>query len=65
MDSVGNGYVITLPNANIKSHTTPGGSKGQSLVAKVMFTALRDVNNVDATLRQAVFIDRVGAAVTP
>lgn len=63
IDSSGNGYVITLPNANIKSHTAPQGSKDADLVAKVVFTALRDASNADTTLRQLVFVDRVGVAV--
>lgn len=65
IDASGNGYVVTLPNANIKSHTIPSGSKDADLVAKVTFTALRDASNADAALRQLIFIDRVGAAVTP
>lgn len=65
VDGSGNGYIISLPNMNIKSFDAPAGGENQDLMAKVMFEGLRDAANADPTLRQLVFIDRVGVAVTP
>lgn len=65
VDSSGNGYVITLPHMTIKSFDAPAGGENQDLMAKVVFEGLRDASNADPTLRQLIFIDRVGAAVAP
>jgi Phage tail tube protein len=65
VDSSGNGYVITLPYMTIKSFDAPAGGENQDLMAKVVFEGLRDASNADPTLRQLIFIDRVGAAVAP
>lgn len=65
VDSSGNGYVITLPNVTIKSYDAPAGGENQDLMAKVVFEGLRDAANADSTLRQLIFIDRVGVAVAP
>lgn len=63
LDPLGNGYFITLPKANISSVKTNMSAKDQDMMLDVTFTAVRDVANADSTLRQVVFIDRVGAAV--
>jgi len=63
VDGYGNGYVFTIPVANISTHKLVAGGKDQDLMASVSFTALRDASNADPTLRQLVFIDRVGVAV--
>lgn len=65
LDSSGNGYIVTLPYANIKSYDAPAGGENQDLMAKITFEALRDAANADSTLRQLIFIDRVGVAVAP
>lgn len=64
IDPVGNGYFFTLPRANISTVKTNMGAKDQDMMLDVTFTCVRDAGNADATLRQVVFIDRVGAAVS-
>jgi hypothetical protein len=64
-DDAGNGYVIIIPKANFSKMTTSAGGKDQDMMLSIEFTALRDVANADTTLRQLVFIDRVGAPVVP
>lgn len=63
VDGAGNGYVFTLPTANISSYKVTAGSKDQDLMASVEFTALRDASNAVPALQKAVFIDRFGVAV--
>lgn len=63
VDGSGNGYVVSIPVANISSHKIVAGGKDQDLMASVSFTALRDAANADSSLRQLIFIDRVGVAV--
>ena len=63
LDNAGNGYVITVPKANISNLTTQAGGKDQDMILSIEFTGLRDNTNADSTLRQVIFIDRVGAAV--
>lgn len=60
---VGNGYVFTLPRANISSIKTNMAAKDQDMMLDATFTCVRDAANADATLRQVLFIDRVGVAV--
>ncbi len=63
-DVEGNGYVFTLPNANISSYTLNAGGKDQDLMASISLTGLLDIKNPDATQRGIVMIiDRIGAAV--
>lgn len=64
-DGVGNGYVFTLPSANISSYKVNAGGKDTDMLVTVELTALRDASNSDSTLRQVLFIDRIGAAVVP
>lgn len=63
LDTAGNGYVFTLPAINISSWKVTAGSKDQDMMVDLQFIGLRDASNADATLRKAMFIDRVGAAV--
>lgn len=63
MDDDGNGYVFTLPKANISSVTTSAGAKDQDMMLSLEFAGLRDLANTDPTLRQVIFIDRVGTSV--
>ncbi len=64
-DAQNNGYVFTLPSANISSYKVNAGGKDSDMLVTVEMTALRDAGNADANLRQVLFIDRVGAAVVP
>lgn len=64
-DAAGNGYVFTLPTANLTDYTVNAGGQNTDLLVTVSFTALRDSGNATASLRQVVFIDRMGAAVAP
>lgn len=60
-DAEGNGYIITLPAANVSTYSTNGsGGSDSDLMASISLTALRDAANPDATLRRVIFIDRVG-----
>jgi Phage tail tube protein len=63
VDSSGNGYVFTLPKANMSSHKVAAGSKDQDLMIDIQFTALKDSANAVAALQKVIFIDRVGVAV--
>ena len=62
VDIAGNGYIFTLPVVNFSSLKTNASGKDQDQMLSVEFTGLRDASNADATLRKAVFIDRVGVA---
>lgn len=64
LDDAGNGYIITIPKANLSSLKTQAGGKDQDMILSIEFTGLRDNANADAALRQLMFIDRVGAAVS-
>lgn len=64
-DTLGNGYMVTLPVANISSYSVSAGGKDQDLMASISVTGLLDLANADPTLRKVVFIDRVGAALVP
>lgn len=64
LDDAGNGYIITIPKANLSSLKTQAGGKDQDMVLSIEFTGLRDNANADSTLRQLMFIDRVGVAVS-
>jgi hypothetical protein len=65
LDDAGNGYIITIPKANLSSLSTSAGGKDQDMMLSIEITGLRDLGNADPALRQLMFIDRVGAAVTP
>lgn len=64
-DTQGNGYIFTLPQANISSYSLSAGGKDQDLMASISVTGLLDLGNADAALRKVIFIDRVGAALVP
>jgi hypothetical protein len=64
-DTSGNGYVFTLPTANISSYKVNAGGKDSDMLVTIELSGLRDAGNSDATLRQVLFIDRIGAAVVP
>lgn len=61
-DVEGNGYVFTLPSANVSSYTVNAGGKDAELMASISVTALLDMSNADTSLRGKVLhIDRIGA----
>lgn len=61
-DVDGNGYVFTLPRANVTSYTCNGSAKDQDLLAQISLTGLMDMANTDPALRgKVLFIDRIGA----
>ena len=61
-DAEGNGYIFTLPAANVSSYTVnASGGSDSDLMASISLTALRDAANPVPALRKVVFIDRVGA----
>jgi hypothetical protein len=64
-DMLGNGYIFTLPKANISSYTLNAGSKDADLMASISVTGLLDLGNADPLLRRVLLIDRVGAALVP
>jgi hypothetical protein len=63
LDNAGNGYVFTIPKANISSMAINAGGKDQDLMLSIEFTGLRDLANADTSLRQVIFVDRVGVAI--
>jgi hypothetical protein len=64
IDGAGNGYIFTIPVANIKSWKTNSSAKDQDMMVDVEFVGLRDASNAVAALQKAVFVDRVGIATT-
>ena len=61
-DAEGNGYIFTLPAANVSSYTVnASGGSDSDLMASISLTALRDAANTVPALRKVLFIDRVGA----
>lgn len=62
-DSSGNGYIVTLPAVNIESWKSNAGGKDQDQMVSLSLYALSDNSNADATLRKAIFVDRIGSAV--
>jgi hypothetical protein len=64
LDTAGNGYVFTVPVANVSSWKVTAGSKDQDLMAEINFIGLRDAPNAIPALQKAIFIDRVGTATT-
>lgn len=64
-DSLGNGYVFSLPRVMLTKATVTAGSKNSDLMATFEYTAYKDVANAVPALRGTLFIDRVGAAVAP
>lgn len=63
-DAEGNGYIFTLPAANVSSYSVnASGGSDSDLMASISLTALRDAANAVPALRKVVFIDRVGEAL--
>lgn len=64
-DTAGNGYVFTFPRVQLTSAKVMAGGKDTDLMASFEYTAYGDKGNAIPALRQTLFIDRFGAAVTP
>jgi len=64
-DTAGNGYVFTLPKANISSYEVSANGKDEDLMVSLEVTALLDLGNLTPELRKVMFIDRLGDAVAP
>lgn len=63
-DAEGNGYIFTLPAANVSTYSVnASGGSDSDLMASISLTALRDAKNPIPALRKVVFIDRVGVAI--
>lgn len=61
-DAEGNGYIFTMPAANVSTYTVnASGGSDSDLMASITLTALRDAANTNPALRKVIFIDRVGA----
>ena len=63
VDGAGNGYVFTLPAANISTHKINAGSKDTDVMASISFMGLNDDSNAVSALRKTLFVDRIGSAV--
>jgi hypothetical protein len=63
-DAEGNGYIFTLPAANVSTYTVnASGGSDSDLMASISLTALRDAGNPDPARRKVIFIDRVGVPI--
>lgn len=63
-DNDGNGYILTIPKANITTWKSNAGAKDQDQMLDITVTALSDDGNAVAALRKLLFIDRIGQAVS-
>lgn len=63
VDEAGNGYIFTMPKANVTTYKTNASAKDQDMMLDVTFNLLEDRSNAVAALRKVLFIDRIGAAV--
>lgn len=62
-DAAGNGYIFTLPKANVTDWTSNASAKDQDQMLDITVTALSDDANAVVALRKLLFVDRIGAAV--
>ena len=63
MDTEGNGYVFTVPKANVSTYAVQAGGRDSDLMVSIQFTGLLDKANAVVANRKVIFIDRVGAAL--
>lgn len=63
LDDAGNGYIFTIPSANVTGWATNANGKDTDQMVSVTLTLLEDDGNATPTLRKGIFIDRVGVAV--
>ena len=64
LDTSGNGYVVSVPVANISSWKVVAGSKDADLMVDLQFIGLRDAANAVPTLQKSIFIDRIGSVIS-
>ena len=64
LDANNNGYIFTIPVANISSWKTNASGKDSDMMVDIQFIGLRDAANATPALQKAIFIDRVGALLT-
>jgi hypothetical protein len=62
IDTAGNGYVFTIPVANISTWKTNASGKDTDMMVDIQFIGLRDAANAVPALQKAIFIDRIGVA---
>lgn len=62
-DVDGNGYVFTIPRAQLTGAKIMAGSKNTDVMASFQYEAFADRKNATVALRKTVIIDRLGAAV--
>lgn len=63
-DTEGNGYVFTLPQANVSTYTANGTAKDQDLLAQISLTGLMNLSTTDPELLgKVLIIDRVGVVL--
>lgn len=63
-DSAGNGYVISMPRVQLAGAKLVASGKDQDFMLDCQYTAYADDANANPLLRQTVFIDRLGVALT-
>lgn len=64
-DPSGNGYVFSMPRVNLVTGKINAEAKDGDLMLSFDYECYGDMANTDPTLRQTLFIDRVGVAVSP
>lgn len=62
-DVAGNGYIFTIPVANISTWKSNASAKDQDQMVSIDMFGLNDSGNAVVGLRKAILIDRVGVAV--
>lgn len=63
VDTGGNGYIFTIPKANVSTYAVQAGGRDSDLMVSIQFTGLLDKANAVAANRKVIFIDRVGTAL--
>jgi hypothetical protein len=63
VDAAGNGYIFSVPVANITDWKSNSSGKDNDQMVDVTVTALNDAANATVALRKVLFIDRIGDAV--
>lgn len=62
-DALGNGYIVSIPKANITDFTSNASGKDNDQMLDLQVTALEDRGNPVVALRKVIFIDRIGDAL--
>lgn len=63
-DTEGNGYIFTLPQANVSTYTANGTAKDQDLLAQISMTGLMNLSTTNPDLLgKVLIIDRVGVVL--